>query len=304
MSAVHGSADVGVRATTGPSPPHGTAGGRRPGEVAQRRSPLRAVAIPAEHGGWALTAEPALLGLVVAPSLAGGALAVAAVLAFMARTPLKVALVDRWRGRRLARTMVAERLAAVEITVLAALLIVAFSAAPGTGFWIPLAVGLPLLVVELWFDMRSRGRRLVPELAGSLGIAAIAAAIVLVGGDGAAPGGERNDAVGLAVGLWLVVAARAVASLPFVRLQLARAKGQPHWIAGSDAAQMTALTLGGAAVVVDSRLLAGLAALAVVAALDLVGARRSPPPAVVLGLRQMALGLAVVAVTAAGVHLT
>jgi hypothetical protein len=65
-----------------------------------------------------------------------------------------------------------------------------------------------------------------------------------------------------------------------------------------------ALTFGGAAVVVDSRLLAGLVALTVVAVLDLVGARRSPPPAVVLGLRQMASGSALVALTAAGVLLT
>jgi hypothetical protein len=126
------------------------------------------VAIPAEHGGWALTAEPALLGLVVAPSLAVGALAVAAVFAFMTRTPLEIALVDRWRGRRLARTTVAERLAAVEIMALTALLVVASSTSTAAVFWIPLALALLLLAVELWFDMRSRGRRLAPELAGSL----------------------------------------------------------------------------------------------------------------------------------------
>jgi hypothetical protein len=61
------------------------------------------------------------------------------------------------------------------------------------------------------------------------------------------------------------------------------------------------LALGAVAVVLDRRLVAGVAALAVVAAVDVVGARRPPPPAVVLGLRQMGLGLAVVAATAAGV---
>jgi hypothetical protein len=279
--------------TTAPGPGPPTRPGR-PHRAAERSS-LKAVALPTEHGGWGLTAEPALLGLVVAPSVAGGALAFAALVAFTARTPLKVALVDRWRGRRLPRTRLAERVAAAELAVLVALVAVAFATADGA-FWVPLVVAAPLVTVELWFDMRSRGRRLVPELAGSVGIAAVAAAIVLAAGDAAARGGVR-----LAIGVWLVVAARAVASLPFVRLQLARAKGRPHRVVLSDAAQAAGLVLGAVAVVLDPRLVPGLVALAVVAALDVVGARRPPPPAVVLGIRQMLLGLAVVAATAAGV---
>jgi hypothetical protein len=261
-----------------------------PGAGPGERSALSAVALPAEHGGWGLTAEPALLGLVVAPSWAGGALAAAALVAFTARTPLKVALVDRWRRRRLPRTVLAERVAAAELVLLVVLLAAAVATAGGP-FWVPLAVAAPLVAVELWFDMRSRGRRLVPELAGSVGIASVAAAVVLAHG-----GGAR-----LAVGLWMVGAARAVASLPFVRLQLARAKGRPHRVVRSDAAQVVALGLGAVAVVLDHRLAAGLGVLAVVAAVQVLGARRPPPPAVVLGVCQTVLGLAVVAVTAAGV---
>ncbi len=73
---------------------------RAPGE----RSTLRSVAVPSEHGGWGLTLEPGLLGLLVAPGAAGVCLAVAAFVAFLARTPLKVVLVDRRRGRWLGRT--------------------------------------------------------------------------------------------------------------------------------------------------------------------------------------------------------
>ena len=284
-----------TRAGPRPGDPGAGAGPPTPRRPAQR-SPLRAVALPAEHGGWGLTAEPALLGLLVAPSVAGGALAAAALVAFTARTPLKIVLVDRWRGRRLARTALAERVAAAELAVLVACVAVAFATADGA-FWVPLAVAAPLVAIELWFDMRSRSRRLLPELAGSVGIASVAAAIVLAAGDTSGPGhGAR-----LAIGLWLVVAARAVATLPFVRLQLARAKGQPLRTVHSDAAQAAGLALGVAAVMLDTRLVAGLVALAVVASVDLVGARRPPPPAVVLGLRQLALGLAVVAATAAGV---
>jgi len=55
----------------------------------------RTVVLPREHGGWSLIAEPALLGLLVAPSWAGVALALAGLVAFLARQPLRLFLVDR-----------------------------------------------------------------------------------------------------------------------------------------------------------------------------------------------------------------
>jgi hypothetical protein len=52
------------------------------------RSPLRSIAVPTEHGGWGLTAEPVLLGLAVAatatavdPAVGAGAVSVAGVVA-------------------------------------------------------------------------------------------------------------------------------------------------------------------------------------------------------------------------------
>jgi len=89
------------------------------------RAAWRAVALPDDHGGWSPSAEPALLGLLVAPSWAGAALAVAAVVAFVARTPLKLMLVDRRRHRWLPRTGLAVRIAAMEMAVLALLAAVA-----------------------------------------------------------------------------------------------------------------------------------------------------------------------------------
>ena len=50
------------------------------------RSALRSIAVPTEHGGWGLTAEPVVLGLAVAPSIAGLCLGSAAIIAFLART--------------------------------------------------------------------------------------------------------------------------------------------------------------------------------------------------------------------------
>ena len=53
--------------------------------------------------------------------------------------------------------------------------------------------------------------------------------------------------------------------------------------------------------VLDRRLVGGLGGLVVLAALQVVWVRRPPTVAKVLGLRQMALGISLVLVTAVGV---
>jgi hypothetical protein len=72
-------------------------------DATHRRPAWRSVAIPSEHGGWGLTLEPVLLGLLIAPSVGGLALGIAAFGAFLVRTPLKLVFVDRrhprWLGR-------------------------------------------------------------------------------------------------------------------------------------------------------------------------------------------------------------
>ena len=188
---------------------------RRHRGPARRPLPAPSVALPSEHGGWGLTLEPALLGLVIAPSGPGFALAAAAFLAFLVRTPLKLALVDRRRHRRLERTALAERVAGVELVALAVLATLVVGSAD-RGWWVPVALAVPLVGIELWFDVRSRSRRLVPELTGAVGIGAVAAAIVLA--DGGPPA--------LASAVWCVLAARALASIPFVRARIAALHGR------------------------------------------------------------------------------
>lgn len=253
------------------------------------RALWKQAALPAEHGGWGLTLEPVLLGLLVAPSWPGAALGVAALLAFLVRTPLKLALIDKRRNQWAARSRLAARIAAVESTLIVAG--AAFALYAGGWRWlVAVAVALPLVAVEMWFDIRSRGRRLVPELCGAAGISAAVAAFALAAGKSA----------GLAVALWMVLAARAVGAIPFVRVQIMRLRRGTGAVLSSDLAQLAAVVLAGAAAVVDRRLLAGAAGVLGLAALQVVWVRRTPTAPKVLGLRQMALGFALVAVTAAG----
>jgi hypothetical protein len=260
------------------------------GTTPRPRARWRAVALPDEHGGWGLTAEPVLLGLLVAPSWAGTALAAAAFTAFLVRTPLKLVLVDRRRHRWLARTRTAAAVAGVELVLLAGLGAVAVALA-GWSWLVPVAVAAPLVAVELWFDMRSRSRRLVPEVCGAVGVAAVAPAIALADGVDAP----------LAIGLWVLLAARVIASIPFVRVQIARLRHGSAAVTSSDAAQAAGILVAVAAAVVEGSLVAGALAVLTLACLQLVWTRRPPVPAKVLGLRQLFLGLAVVAVAAAGV---
>lgn len=267
-------------------PPHASG----PPPVASPRSPLRAVALPTEHGGWSLTAEPALLGLLVAWSWSGLALGLAAMTAFLARTPLKLVLVDLWRRRWLARTRLATVVLAVEGLVIVALLAAATVGADST-FWWPFAIAAPLILLELWFDMRSRSRRLLPELAGTVGIGSVAAAIAL------AAGAEAS----LARALWLVVAARGVAAVPYVRTQVLRLHRRPAAAWHSDLAQVSAVAAVAAGWWLDAVPAASVGALVVVAAVNLVAVRAAPRPPKVIGMQQMVLGLAVILVTAATV---
>lgn len=247
---------------------------------------LRDVALPSEHGGWSLTLEPALLGLIVAPSGAGFALAGAALVGFLLRTPLRIVFVDRLRDRWLDRTTLATRIVLLESTLLILLVGIAIWTADHA-WWYPMVPAALLVSTALSYDARSRSRRLLPELAGTVGISAIAAAIALAGG---------ADTM-LAYGLWLVMAARATAAVFFVRLQLRRAKAQAHRHPVNDAAQAVAGAAVVAGVVSDLVPVAGAASVIALCLVHVVLARQSPPKAAVLGAQQVVLGLTIVLIT-------
>lgn len=254
------------------------------------RPTWKSVALPTEHGGWSLTAEPALLGLIVAFSGAGLALSLAAMLAFVARTPLKVVLIDRWRNRWLDRTGLALRIAVVEIVLLIVLAVIAAVFADGP-FWIPLAIAAPLIALELWYDMRSRSRRLVPELAGTIGIGSMAAAVASAGGE-----------TGLvAAGLWCVIGARSIAAIPYVRVQIFRTRSRPSPLWHSDLAQLAAVAIAVVGWALDAVPFAAVVALGVLALINVVAVRRPPVRPTVIGIQQMIFGLAVIAATAIAV---
>ncbi len=259
-------------------------------EAVNERPLWRTVAVPSEHGGWGLTLEPVLLGLLIAPSMVGVLLGAGAFVAFLVRSPLKLVVIDVRHRRWLDRSRLAMKFAIGESVALAVITATALLIT-GWTWLVPVVIAAPLVGVAFWFDVRSHGRRLVPELCGSVGIASVAAVIVIVGDRGAA----------LAIGAWIVLSARAVGSIPFVRVQIARLRHGRASTLSSDTAQIVAVVIGVAAAMIDYRMVAGLVGVLVLAVLQLAWVRRAPLAAKVLGLRQMALGVGLVAVTATGV---
>ena len=193
------------------------------------------VALPAEHGGWGFLAEPVVLGLVLAPSAAGACLALAALLGFLARHPLRLWLLDRRKGVRYPRTALAEGIvtgyAGLALLALAGALTVA--AAP---FWPALAGAAPIGLLALSFDARGRSREAVPELAGAVALGSSAAAIGLAGGAPAA----------VAWGAWGLLGLRAITSVLYVRARIRLDRGVAAAPGGVLAGHAAALAIAAA----------------------------------------------------------
>ncbi len=245
---------------------------------------MASIAVPTEHGGWSFTLEPVLLGLLVGFSWPGVLLGLAALVGFVVRTPLKIALVDRRRHRQLGRTILAQRVAVIEVALLLFLVALVLALVEDRRFLIPLAAAIPFVGVGFWYDVRSRSRRLVPELAGTIGIGSVAAAVALIDGVSAI----------VAIGLWLAVAARAVAAVVFVRVQLRRAKSQKYQRSASDAAQALVVIAVAAGAWFGVVPWIGWGAIAILAGAHLWLIRRPPPSIAMVGAQQVVLGLFVV----------
>jgi hypothetical protein len=194
-------------------------GGASSQGVAVSKNPvrLRNIALPVEHGGWGLSLEPVVLGLLVAPSIPGMFLAVATLAAFLARYPLKLAMGDRRNARRFPRSLVAERFALLYISVASLSLVAALATATSYQLLLPLLLASPLALVQLHFDRIGRSRTLLPELSGATAMASIATSIALAGGWPSTS----------AFGLWAILTARVVPTMLYVRARVKALRRQP-----------------------------------------------------------------------------
>ncbi len=168
------------------------------------------VFLPKEHGSWSLVLEPLALGLLVAPSSAGGALALAALAGFFARRPFKALFAPAATRHRRAGP-------AVLIFSVLALGALALVLVPGgiAPLW-PLLVAAPLGGLFAWFDAQNGSRAAAAEVAGSAAFALVPAALATLAGWSAGP----------ALALAALALARSVPTVLTVRSSLRQAKGE------------------------------------------------------------------------------
>jgi hypothetical protein len=254
-------------------------------------APWRAVALPVEHGGWGFLLEPLVLGLVLAPSPAGAALALGAAAAFLARHPFRLALLDRRRGVRYPRTALAERFVAAYLAAALACLAVSFLVARAA-FWTVLVVAVPIGLLALGYDARGRSREALPEAAGALALGGSVTAIALAGG----------MAPGPAWSAWALLGLRAAVSIAYVRARVRLDRGLPAGPGGALAGHGAALA---AAAALASRSWApwlGVVAFAVLSARAAWGLspRRKAVRPQVLGYQEVGFGILTLVLLAVG----
>ena len=156
--------------------------GERMENVMAARPPVnlprwRELVWPKEHGSWSLALEPLALGLLAAPSIGGGALAVAAMAGFFARRPLRIAFSDTRPARR-----DAARRAAVGCGAVALVGWFAALAAAGTAWWPWLLPSAAAGAFFLAFDLQQAGREQHAEIAGATAFACLTATLAAIAG--------------------------------------------------------------------------------------------------------------------------
>ncbi len=176
----------------------------------------RAIALPVEHGSWSFWLEPVLLGFLVAPSIAGLWLIGASLAIFLIRQPLKIVWTDRQRQRRYQRTRLAERFVGLYVVIAVVMGLIAFVMSPAADFLLPFLLVSPLVIVQVYFDVRHESRHWLPEVTATIILASIAASIGLLGGWPLLP----------ALALSVIIITRAVPTVFYVRARLRLEKGQ------------------------------------------------------------------------------
>jgi hypothetical protein len=139
---------------------------------------------------------------------------------FLVHQPLKIAIKDYRNNRRTTRTQWAERFALMYGSFGALALGFVILNTDGGFLW-PLALALPFVAIQIWFDMHNRSRHLLPEISGPTALALVAPALVIL------DGWERETAFVL----WGLLLTRAIPSIFYVRarLRLERDKAPALW---------------------------------------------------------------------------
>jgi hypothetical protein len=249
------------------------------------RRPVSAVFLPKEHGSWSLALEPLLLGLLVAPSWAGGAMAGAVLAGFFARRPLKAALEPVASEKRKQARQALMLLGALGVLGL----VEAGILAGGVALW-PLLLAAPFCGLFAWFDRRNQARVTAAELAGCAAFSFVPMMIATLAG----------WSLGVSLALAALAAARSIPAILTVRSYLRTTKGEA---AGAGIAVAASVAAFAGVFALTARQLAPMIAVGFVGVLFLrtlwlTGSRRPAWPARRIGMMEAFVGLLYVVLVA------
>lgn len=241
--------------------------------------------LPKEHGSWSLALEPIALGLLTVPSKAGVPLAFAAIAGFFLRHPLKLLLSAKPDPRR----SLAGFCAGTLILLAVGGLLFAAQLDGAAQLW-PLIPAAGAGAFFVWFDTRNEGREGAAEIAGAAAFALLPATFASLAG------WQLAGSLALAI----VMLARSVPTVMFVRTLLRRVKGKSITIA--PALLITVLATGVLLCLAANSLVpwavAGISVLLLVRAFWYLRENRSRIPARRLGFMELSLGIVYVLTTA------
>jgi hypothetical protein len=252
---------------------------------------VRSVALPVEHGGWSFLAEPLVLGLLVAPSVAGFAIAVATSAGFLIRHPGRMFWKNRQRLDVSPRYGLARKFAAGYSLVAAAGLGTAWALA-GIRPLVPFIIAGPFFLLFAVYDVRHEARLLLPELLAPAAVAVSAPAIALAGGWTAQA----------ALVLWVLLVLRFIPTVLYIRARLRLERDKPHEAAASNTAHGAAVLAGGGLAGAGLAPWLSVVGLGVLLVRAVVGLSRyhRPATAKVIGFSEVAYGSLFVLLTAVG----
>jgi hypothetical protein len=168
-------------------------------------------------------------------------------------------------------------------------------AAGGFAPIVPLLIALPLFALQAVFDAANRSRERFVEISAPAALAAIAPAIALAGGWTPVQ----------AAALWLIMIARAIPAIIYVRARLRLERGEVFGRGAAIGSHIVALAAGVALAAADLAPVLGAVALGILlirAAYGLSDLRQPAAPKTI-GFQEVAFGLMFVVVSAIGYRL-
>jgi hypothetical protein len=200
-------------------------------------------------------------------------------------------MADWQRRKRYARTKAAERVMLVYSAV-AVIGLVGAVALAGPEILVPFILMLPLAAIMFIGYAQNRGRDLLPELSGAAALAVTASGMALADGQSAS----------LALALWIILNARNIPSILYVRARLRLEKEKPYSLALVLIANLIGVGSVLALIVSDLAPILSFVALLILAARAVVGLSpyRRRVRTQTIGFLEIGYGLITVILTAAG----